>query len=236
MAQQNGSKAHTAAAQSPHAAESGPPSVHTSCGHGQAPQSVEHDEQVSPRPQVPLPQAVSQGSPQIDAASLAHRLSHETLQQNESTAHTSVTQSLQPSSRAAPVTHTSWAQVPPQVPQSDAHEEQVSVAEHTPSPQAPGQTPQSDGQVVHPSVASQVPLPHTAGHTPQSPGQLEQLSPAPQLPSPHTGGQVPPHIACASLTQMASHVPLQQNESDAHTMAAQGSQLSSSAEPVTQGE
>jgi hypothetical protein len=235
--QQNGSMAQTVATHGSQVDGRAAPGVQMSCGQVHEPQSLAQLEQVSPRPQVPLPQAESHGSPQIDAASLAHRPSHEKLQQKKSTAQTEVTHGLQPSTRAEPTRHSSCVHVPVQVPQSPMHVAQVSPGPQTPSPQVPGQAPQSAGQVPHPSVGpSQMPFGHVVGQMPQSPGQVEQLSLPEQVKSPQVPGQVEPHRVRASLTQAPSQLNMQQKESTAQTVEAHGSHEAGRATPVVHGE
>ena len=196
---------------------------------GQGPQSVGQVEQVSPRPQVPLPQAESHGSPQIEEASPAHRLSHETLQQKKSTSHTAVTHGLQPSTSSEPTRHSSWVQVPVQVPQSLMQVAQVSPAPQVPSPQVPGQAPQSPGQVEQVSEPVQKPSPQIT-HIPQSVGQVAQSSPrmksqrpSPQEPlhRPQSAGQVPHSSAPGEQTLSPQHCGQTPQSSGQYSPASQ---------------
>jgi hypothetical protein len=75
---------------------------------------------------------------------------------------------------------------------------------------------------VSPSTAEQAPSPHAAPPHTHVPSQLQLAG------SPHAS----PHSFCASHSQIASQLEVQQNESHAQTMLTHALQPSASAPPV----
>ena len=113
---------------------------------GQRPQSDGQDEQVSPPPHAPLPQTAEQ-LPQAPQAS-----------RQQSPASTQAASHQHPPGAWFPQLAVSPQELgSAQAPQSDGHDEQVSVPLHDPSPQPGGQAPQSDEHDEQVSVPLHVP-------------------------------------------------------------------------------
>lgn len=209
---------------------SGVPTAHSECAHAHGPQSAGQVQLLSPPPQPPSPQVGTAQAPQslVHDAQLSPRLA---LQWPSPHAVGHGPQSNVQLPQASPAPQSPSPQVGRQAPQSGTHEPHDSPCHpsQNPSPQAAAQGAQSRGQVVQLSPAPQLPSPHTITQAPHSP-QVAHVSPARHTASPHVAHDTPQYV-WASATQSTSQPPTQQKGSTAHTCATQVEQVARSAAP-----